>query len=185
MKGFAGQRNKPVTHPSPRRRVGDLLTSVLLVGSGSAGVESAKVGRALPCDLWRWATVVVFQSTQVADGTPPPSLVSTKPRCAPGHRPAAVTPRLEAQPAPFDEPPGHCGWGWGVTGWLGRPPGCGPPPPLCIANSVLGRGGGPKETLAQACVLSLVPAGHPDLLPCVVGEQGHAEVLGGLGRLSV
>lgn len=127
---------------------------------------------------------MVFQSTQVTDGTPPPSLVSTKPRRAPGHRPAAVTPLLEAQPAPFDEPPGHCGRGWVVSqGGSDAPLDVGPPPPLCITNSVLGWGvGGPEETLALACVLSLVPAGHPAMLPRVVGEQGHTKVLGGVCR---
>ena len=52
------------------------------------------------CDLWCWAVVAVFQSTQIADETPPPSLVSTKPRCVPGHRPAAATPHLEARLSP-------------------------------------------------------------------------------------
>lgn len=41
----------------------------------------------------------------------------------------------------------------------------GSPPPPCMPTSVLGRGRH-EETLAQACVPCLVPAGHPAPLPC-------------------
>lgn len=96
-----------------------------------------------------------------------------------------MTPLLEAQPAPLDEPPGHCGQGWVVSqGGSDAPLDVGPPTTTVHheLSPWLGVGWGAEETLAQACVLSLVPAGHPALLPCVVGEQGHTEVLGGVRR---
>ena len=176
------ERKRSLSPLSPRRRVGTYSPLCRWCEVALQGWDRPRPAARF-CDLWCWAAVAVFQSTQVADGTPPPSLVSTKPRCVPGHRPAAATPTFG---------------GPSVSMWMSRQDSAaraelchgggsdatldmiavGSHPPPCMLTSVLGWGRH-EETLAQACVPCLVPAGHPAPLPCH-REAGPRRGSGGL-----